>query len=219
MGGNRNASWFWLEIVREEDCLEDQGVDGRAVFIKCPSATIRDIFHMDWPVTRPGPPQWEAGGLSSVTLHDFRSIILKRLLKGESVLNWSGSGEIKWQTVVNAVMNLRVSQSAGIFFLAPWGTVSMSLTVMTAGVTRRCSRYLSQTLNSGPPNKINFEIHRPAVFGMRSVDYTFGTQAWSSWILRQLQYLIIKLDSVLCISCCMFTPSYWNLSIFTHILH
>jgi len=47
MGRNRHASWFWLEIVKEDDCLEDQGVDGRADFIKCPSASVHDIFRID----------------------------------------------------------------------------------------------------------------------------------------------------------------------------
>ena len=64
----------------------------------------------------------------------------------------------------------------GIFFLATRGTVSLSLTVITAGVTWRGIRYMSQNLNSEPPNKINLAIHPTSVFGMRSVDYTLGTQ-------------------------------------------
>jgi len=45
MGGNRHASWFWLEIVKEEDCLEDQGVDGRPVFINSQCHCPRHISH------------------------------------------------------------------------------------------------------------------------------------------------------------------------------
>jgi len=56
------------------------------------------------------------------------------------------------RSVVNVGMNLRVSQNSGsFFFLAICGTVSLSLTIITAGVTWRGSRYLSQNLDSEPP--------------------------------------------------------------------